>query len=419
MPKINELLNQRENKKFIKRNYRPWNLNGDEDIVPQQQNYSHNNRKPLREHVDNTEPSIREPMDNEKNFIDNNKLLIEKHLDNIKKTVKLKLETNEEQLDNTLGNVIKDNITEEAHIILKNLTGIQEKIFQFILDICCSLNQLETGPLSTYDLAAAANCNYGSAKTSLKRLIDKGILIRKKGRTAKSGYLNLSINQEIKLIALQLNQEKIRTKLITKTLLMNKSNSILDNITDNNLDNIHSNSSSNKNITTTLPEEWKKIDFEDLTFIGFGESHLKQLYEKKCNPEVVQQSIYHFAYGLEHNPSIREKYKDPLNTFMGVLRKGSAWIEAQYESPDTLALKALIESKKQEQTKQQQLLIELAELEFPTWAQNLTEEQKRQYVPNYEEYRLRRSGNTLLEQDLRKHFIEVIFPELFKKRKGV
>jgi len=48
---------------------------------------------------------------------------------------------------------------------------------------------------------------------------------------------------------------------------------------------------------------------------------------KKYNtPQIVQESINQFSFGFNHNSQIK-KYANPLLVFMGVLRKGEAWIE--------------------------------------------------------------------------------------------
>ena len=48
--------------------------------------------------------------------------------------------------------------------------------------------------------------------------------------------------------------------------------------------------------------DWKKINFEPLIEIGFSQTQLKQLATQNLNtPEIVQESINHFAFGLKNN----------------------------------------------------------------------------------------------------------------------
>ena len=102
-------------------------------------------------------------------------------------------------------------------------------------------------------------------------------------------------------------------------------------------------SHTSKNIFNT-PSVWLKINIEPLKAIGFSDTQLQQL-QNRNTPEIIQESIYHFAYGLEHNEKTK-KYKDnALNVLMGVLRKGQAWIEPNYRSPQELALEDLISQK--------------------------------------------------------------------------
>ncbi|MDF1931713.1 hypothetical protein PGH45_18935 [Legionella pneumophila] len=55
----------------------------------------------------------------------------------------------------------------------------------------------ETGPVQTLTLATLAQTTTGTAKTTIKRLIDKGLIFKTSGKNAKGGYINLGINQVI------------------------------------------------------------------------------------------------------------------------------------------------------------------------------------------------------------------------------
>lgn len=137
----------------------------------------------------------------------------------------------------------------------------------------------------------------------------------------------------------------------------------------------------NNNITTYLPEEWKKINYAPLESIGFCEQHLLDIYSvSSCHPSVIQESIYHFAFGLEEGR--HKEYDSPLKVFIGRLRKGNAWIESNYESPKEKALKELVTRKKAEKEKWDSMVKELVEIEFPEWRKKLTPEHIKKIVPS-------------------------------------
>ena len=417
MPKITDLIEQRKTKSFSKKNYRPWDLHGEEIHL----DINQESTKPI---LDIKETSIAKTKDTDKK---SNLVKLDIDSSTIRNQSDNNPLTKQETIDSDLGIVLDnklDNNKEQKDLIfqLKNLVGTQESIFYFVINICCKLNQLETGAISTHDVSIAADCSYGTTKVAIKRLIDKGLLIRKQGRTSKGGYINLGITNAVKILALQSRQEKERTHFVTQSLLANKKrykdinieNNLGNNI-GNTLDNSSISNSSNINnkIITTLSEEWQKINFEPLAEIGFSETQLRQLYEKNLDPEMIQQSILHFAWGLENNTKIREKYPDPLNTLMGVLRKGGIWTEANYESPEIIAMRQMVEIKKREKEKKQKLLMELAEIEFPEWRGQLSQEEVKKYLPekvaNY-----KNPPEETVELYLKEVFISQILPEKFK-----
>jgi hypothetical protein len=88
--------------------------------------------------------------------------------------------------------------------------------------------------------------------------------------------------------------------------------------------------------------------------------------------EIVQDSIYKFAFALERKDKT-QNYSNPLNVFMGVLKKGNRWVEASYVSPKIFALRELQQEKQKIKDERDALIAKLVDLEFPEWKRNLTE----------------------------------------------
>lgn len=396
MPQLSSLLEKRK-EKFVKKSYRPWDMGASEDepkdtsekigsetsvkqpgdiqATPSEitNHVSPSNSKHTTTTAAELDNKFSSNLDNKKETkreqLDNHSITDGKQSDNISITPSA---TIREQLDNEFAaNSLKNR--------LLHLVGIQREILEFVVEFCQLRELTETGPIETFLLAQHVQASYGSIKVSINRLINKGFLIRLKGKTAKGGYINLAVPTEVKRILLGFKQEQQLKQNKPSFLQKLKAES------DNKLDNKNPLYSSSYNITTTNENEllsngWETIDYEPLKSIGFSKSHLKQLISKNT-PAAVQESIYHFAYGLEHNKKKFEKYSDALNVLMGVLRKGEIWIESHYESPQAQSLRQLVEAKKKQKEQEEKLLNQLLELEFPDWQKQLSEQEVRKIVP--------------------------------------
>ncbi|MCE3237836.1 MAG: hypothetical protein K0R24_817 [Gammaproteobacteria bacterium] len=389
MPQLSDLAEKRLKKKFIKRNYRPWDLSGTDNNIlsdsthtislteaddpmlhPRMRIFENEVKK-----INNLSPISYKPnLGNDKGnkkitikatkrqHIDNKQVTIREHLGNIKVTTK-------EQKDNDLGNAISNDLEPDFYIeMIRKLSGIQEKIFHHVVELCSGRAELNTGHLLTTDLAVIANCSVGSAKTSLNRLIEKKLILRDSGKRARGGHLFLRVKKEILTASAQARKH-----------LQHIQYGLLGNISDNNIGNNQPNSSSNNiynTTTSTLPTDWQEIDYGTLSSIGFSITQLTQLYSKQLNvPQIIQESINHFAYGLEHNPKFKN-YSDPLNVFMGVLRKGGAWYEKNYVSPKEKALEKLLKIKKEEAERVEALEKNLLKEKYRIWLASLSDNEK-------------------------------------------
>lgn len=411
MPNLNDMVKERNNKKFIKRNYRPWDLTG-ESVTPA------------------LEETKIEPQSNPVKIIDTaskETLVIEQNLPTILSTklgnkLDIQKETIEHQLDNnqiSIGNQIDNYKTTEQitngyqidialdptslyHQIMK-LSGIQKNILDFIIDFCTFRHSLETGPIETQVLSTHAKTSPGVTKISIKRLIDKGFIIRQKGKQAKGGYINLSLTSEIYNAVIE--QRKKFNNVCNPSDFINSIRHQLDNKELYNSSSIY-----NKNITTNnqgvLPKEWMEVNFESLIDIGFGKTQLKQLVGKN-EPSIVQESIDHFAYGLEYNPKFK-KYEDPLNVLMGVLRKHEGWFEKGYRSPKEIAQQKLLEIKKAEMERKKEMEDDAYKLAFQNWQQALTTDELENIAP------AKKTSGQIMPQSakLSLHFKDKVWPTL-------
>jgi hypothetical protein len=418
MPQLSDLI---EKKKFVKKEYRPWDLSGTGTVDNKRNTKESIKTEPDSDNIVEEQPanidqfveieanlSI-EAGNKSDNVLDNNKITAEKQSDNIEITRQKQRDnikvTPREQTYNIIDNRTDNTGDELAYLIdsIKKLAGIQKNLFWHILNVCSARGVLDTGNILSLDLANAANCSIGSAKTSLIRLLEKHLVIRFQGKASRGGHMVLGITKEIQAAAIQAQQALYNPLKMTKT----------DNNTGNITNNMSSYSSSNiykNNTTTSLPEDWKKINFEHLSSIGFSETQLRQLHDSHSTiPEIVQDAINRFAYSLENNEKVKA-YSDPLNVLMGVLRKGQRWNEPNYIPPKELALRQLVEDKRKQKERFDAMVKELIELEFPEWKRNLSEDQIKEILPAD----VRKTNiKSAIDAALRTYFTEtVLFPRL-------
>ena len=309
--------------------------------------------------------------------------------------------------DNRQTKQLSNNLEKE----LARLSGVQKKIFYALLELSSQNSLSEAIFIRRSTLSELTNTTIGSVKTSVKRLIDKRLLRRERGILARGGGLNLCIPDEViqALSTYKLNleiQEKMRKQSYQEEIIRQPERGHIKG-NDKAHNSIYSSSS---NINTTkkeLPENWLSINTEPLNDIGFSLTQLKQLYTKSLNtPEIIQESINHFAFGLESNPKLK-KYSEPLNVLMGVLRKSQAWIEQNYVSPQEIAQRQLLENKKTEMERIKQLEKEAYNLALEEWLKAAPKDQLEKIAPS------KTNKNEITPQRVRLslYFKENVWPE--------
>ena len=250
---------------------------------------------------------------------------------------------------------------------LRKTTGHQSNIMgQFTAHIKSSKSIENTIRFSISTLSSRLKIDKETIRTSLKRLDKKGIISKAEGIRGRHGSTQISIPDFIIKECLNLFD--------CEPLSLDD---IRDWKRDKNRDMTNTNSSSYINIITTnnnnLSENWKTVNVEPLAHIGFSITQLKQLSSKSLNsPEIVQESINHFAFGLKNNPKFKQ-YNEPLNVLMGVLRKGELWVEANYKSPQEEAQEKLLEVRKAEKERLEKLEKDAYNLAFKEWSNKLDE----------------------------------------------
>lgn len=428
MPDLKELLKERNEKKFTKKPFRPWDLSGsgaslskdhsaeqitlsdkaileinditDDETIIKTQSKQKNNNSSLGNikdnnkisniyltdtHLENNKEPNEYPIDISIGNNENTKgYLLDNSQDNIQisktKLLPKKITLDDQKISPEVGGNLTsldiskiDLFSSDLEQEIIRLSGKQKIIFDMIIEICSTRNCLETGPVQTASLAMVAKTTIGTTKTTLKRLIDKGLVIRYPGKNAKGGYINLGItNQILELVESIKNNSKSNLFASDIILAHRYQKDISQDIySSNSINNITTTNNINRKVES-IPTEWESINFDPLSHIGFSKTQIKQMVDKN-DPDIVQQSIYHFAFGLEHNPKVK-KYLEPLNVLMGVLRKGQGWIEAEFRSAAEIAQEKFLEVKKAEIVRKKALEDEAFKMALSEWEEGISEE---------------------------------------------
>ena len=299
---------------------------------------------------------------------------------------------------------------------LLNLKGLQFKIFDHISSICLVNDDLSTGPQKTTKIALENGCSYDSTKKTIARLIQKGILNRLKGKSSCGGFINLYITQEIKDAILEnklgyTSGDKLRYKQGDRSEdKLNSSSGYIYKTTT---------TDDKQNLNLSQPQfstEWQNIDIEPLNKIGFTVTHLSQIAsQNKLPPQVAQDSIYAFAFDLQENNKVKSIKGDPINFFMGILRNGKPYTPASnYESPQDKAMRLYSERMREIEQRRVGVEKEAINLAYNDWFEQLTDTQKKEFLPISLRQNARLEKNKMLEGSSRNYFETEIWPS--KKR---
>jgi hypothetical protein len=307
-----------------------------------------------------------------------------------------------------------------------SLTGLQLRIVIFIYEFCKFARDKKTDPISIYQISDKCKHTVKTVKNAINRLVKKEILFRSCFKNGRGGWTVYSIPNDIyqEILNLESNSKaianweqtgsKVAFKLAPELIAPTSSSSV-------NILNTTTTGEIETPKTSVLNDEWLKIDLEPLSNIGFTQTHLTQIASQNMLPaELVQGSIYAFDFDLRENNKAKSITGDPINFFMGILRKGKPYAPtSNYESPQDKAMRIYRERMSEIEQKRVDAEKEAINLAFNDWFSKLTNEQKIGFLPEM----LRRTAiqrnengekidkSKILESSARKHFEVKIWPE--------
>lgn len=300
-------------------------------------------------------------------------------------------------------------------VCLSSLVGIQRQLIISLYQNCKMNGSNTTQEMTLDHLSELTNSGKKSIKTTINRLKKKGYIGVANCKTGRGGWVQYSINQE--LYTDLLKQDGIGNGVTNGKQTGNKrvTQAITQAITT------PSSSSSSINITTTtnaydggLILEQKNpmletIDIEPLAHINFTKSHLAQiLKQSNLDNESIQESIYAFAFDLEHNNKAKSLKTSSLNTFLGILLKGKPYLPPEnYESPSDKAMRLYLENKRKQQEKRQAMEKEAYDFVMGEWIESLSPAEKNKILADIG---VKFTSEAPRLAMLRNYFVENIWP---------
>jgi hypothetical protein len=273
--------------------------------------------------------------------------------------------------------------------VIKQLGGLQKKALLYIVDDCKTEGTLHTSPITNEFLRNLLNTDIHSVKTTIYRLVKKGLIGRMEGKRGNGGYSIFYITETVRNIVLEINRQLDLYSKLSFCLQDNKEpiGKPLVNALVNPLVNTLNVVSSNiNNITTTnMPEDFKQIDFSSLSGYGLDESHIIQIYreyskkpELSLSAEIIQNSIYALAFDLKHN-NVAENFKQsPVVLLTALLKKGQPYSSKTPEkvlSPREEAMQEYALAQKKKNLKILEIETQTKDFAQQEWLNNLSDKE--------------------------------------------
>ena len=258
------------------------------------------------------------------------------------------------------------------------------QLFRFLYELSKCEDNFNTPRVKLREMMLHINISKDSARTALRFLLKQKFIARIEFQAGHLGWSRYQLNESIcKELEIAISKGSIkRFDISGNRVIENTSSSITDFI-----------------------DPWDEVDVSSLESIGFNKKHLLQI-TNKTTPDVAQESINNFAYSLKYNPKTKE-YPSPLATLMAVLKRGEAWIEPNYQSPQELAQLRILEVKKAELERKKTLEEMLYKIAFDEWQQGLNSNELDKIAP------AKREAGEIMPQSakLSLYFKEKIWPE--------
>lgn len=249
---------------------------------------------------------------------------------------------------------------------VSSLVGLQKTVLVFLYQECKKARSQITAELTLSYLSDLTGLKDYVVKKTISRLEEKGFVTRPEFKNGRGGWTKYSVvdfaYQELLIIEkdrgfepYQPQGEKLRGEV--KEVFTN--------------------------FEANMPDEWLSINIKPLEEIKFTKQHVYQIFKQKIlDAQMVQDSIYAFAFDLKNNKKSEGLKLSPTNFFMGILRKGEPYLPPEnYESPQERALRLYSQRRRLEEQKKQKQEEEAKTIAFEEWVKETPDEELKSLCP--------------------------------------
>ena len=326
------------------------------------------------------------------------------------------VQTNQSQLDikkvgTKVGTDIKKVGTDDKKVGTKvgtDINGIALLVYQYFLQKLNSKKDLVTEYINSTALSLYIGKSGNSIRQSIKRMKKANIIKTINIIDGRKGSAQYQIDRNFYKNFKKLNKKDppINNSNNKKLLLLKEKEEKEKKVKQS------------EKLAIERKEEpkqrnWSNINIEPLRKYGLNERHLEDIREfNLLDREVVQESIYHFAFALEEN---KIKYENPIGVLVGRLCKGKGWFEAEYISEKEKSFKQLVLIKKKRKKEKEDLISEYSQMEYEPWKEALTDEEVKGIELGMPET-VKKGHSVFRENYWREYFTEkILMPKLREK----
>lgn len=295
------------------------------------------------------------------------------------------------------------------------VSGKELDLLLFLCNICIKTCSLKTPEVTTSELNSFLNVKSNRLRNIILRVTKKKMVtVIKSNCGGSSAYRIFEFTKQI--------YDKLLYKLTSCNFINGKFSSCL--VGWHSIDKNHANMSLHKD------NEFKGIDYEILSGIGFNRSHIIQIQrEYKNKPEVVlpidiiQDSIDAMAFDLKHNDVAKDFKISPAAVLTSLLKKGipySSKTPERFKTPQQEAMDEFLTFQEKKVDIDRQIKSRIKEMEFEKWQKNLTEKELLELCPKSSvvasvSEKIRKTIRILKAKELSKDYFNVeVWPELKK-----
>ena len=302
-----------------------------------------------------------------------------------------------------------------------SLVGLQRLIIILIYETCQKAREKKTPPLSLEHIAITCKTTISSARKTIQRLEKTGFIIRREFKNGRGGWTQYELPESVfQDILYSETQDKLKTNLRqTQDKLEAEPRTELKTPISSSSSDLNNKKTATTTTEQPLPEEWERIDVEPLNKIGLSKSHIAQIYKKGIlTAEIVQESIYAFAFDLENNDKVLSIDKSPISFFLGIVLKNSFPYTKpdNYESPKDRAMRIYLMEQTKFKLNREAQEKELFDVTFSNWMASVSDDELKNQLPSLRnsQIKFKRESQFILSA-AREYFRATLWPDELKK----